>query len=323
MYDSEFSSKDLDIFYECFGSFEKNKESDYFFNEKEMNNLLKEKISKKRKRENKNYDDIEDIKKEKLKKNAESARKTRQRKKLEIEYLINENKKLKNIIFELENQRTLLCEQCKKKLNIENNKKILFQVSSQKNQNFNTFQNRNIFTIISIIITCIFLIFNVSNISKIKKPKYTRNLSLFETKNNIFEMSNNEIKHINLTYNKFYITLGDYYSIITKKNFLFDKTAVKFLLKNEGIRYLSEDDFFNNNITNCINCIVELGKNNIQYDPIKINRFKLFFYPKDVIHYNGNQNFENNKDEKGNIFQTYFEIDCLAFGYSEHKINEY
>ena len=79
MYDSEFSSKDLDILYECFGSFEKNKESDYFFNEKEINNLLKEKISKKRKRENTNYDDIEVIKKEKLKKNAESARKARQK----------------------------------------------------------------------------------------------------------------------------------------------------------------------------------------------------------------------------------------------------
>ena len=210
----------------------------------------------------------------------------------------------------------------KKKLNIENNKKI-FNVSSQKNQNFNKLQNRNLFTIISIIITCIFLIFNVSNISKIKKPKYTRNLSLFDRKNDIFEMSNNEIKHINLTYNKFYITLGDYYSIITKKKFLIDYKTITYSIKNEGIRYLSEDDFFNNNITNCINCIVELGKNNIEYDPIKINRFKLYFYPKDVIRYNGNQNFENNKDEKGNIFQTYFEIDCLAFGYSEHKINEY
>ena len=321
MYYSEFSSKDLDIFYDFFGSFENNKKNDYYFNEKDIN-LLKEKISKKRNRENKNYDDIEDIKKEKLKKNAESARKARQRKKLEIEYLINENKKLKNIIFQLKYERTLLCEQCKKKLNIENNKKI-FNVSSQKNQNFNKLQNRNLFTIISIIITCIFLIFNVSNISKIKKPKYTRNLSLFDTKNNIFEMSNNEIKHINLTYNKFYITLGDYYSIITKKKFLIDYKTITYSIKNEGIRYLSEDDFFNNNITNCINCIVELGKNNIEYDPIKINRFKLYFYPKDVINYNGNQNFENNKDEKGNIFQTYFEIDCLAFGYSEHKINEY
>ncbi len=135
-------------------------------------------------------------------------------------------------------------------------------------------------------------------------------------------MSNNEIKHINLTYNKLYITLGDYYSIITKNKFLIDYKTITYSIKNEGIRYLSEDDFFNKNITNCINCIVELNRNKIKFDPIRANRFKLYFYPKDVITSNGNQNFENNKDENGNIFQTYFEIDCLAFGFSENRIYE-
>ena len=76
------------------------------------------------------------LKIEKLKKNAESARRTRQRKKLAMENLINENRKLKNIICQLKSERLLICEQCKKKLNNENYKTI-FNVS-QKNSNINT-----------------------------------------------------------------------------------------------------------------------------------------------------------------------------------------
>ena len=320
MYNSEFSSKDLDIFYDFFDSFENNKENDYYVNENEIKNLLKEKISKKRNRENKNHDNIEYIKKEKLKKNAESARRARKRKKLEMENLINENKKLKNIIFQLKYERAFICEQCKKKLNIGKDQTI-FHVSSQKKSNFNKFHKTNLFTIISIIITCIFLTFNIINISKVKNPKRTRNLSLFDKKNNnIFEMSNNEIKHINLTYNKLFITLGDYYSIISQNKFLLDNQKLSFSIKNEGIRHLTETELFiTNNITKCLNCIVELNRNKVEFDPKRANRFRLYFYPKGVITSYGFLNFENNKDEKGNIFQTYFEVDCLAFGFSENR----
>ena len=45
-----------------------------------------------------------------------------------MENLINENRKLKNIICQLKSERLLICEQCKKKLNIESYKTI-FNVS--------------------------------------------------------------------------------------------------------------------------------------------------------------------------------------------------
>jgi isopentenyldiphosphate isomerase len=77
MNDTEILLKDSDIFYEFFSTFDSNKENDYNINEKEIKNLLKVKISKKRNREKNNDNDIEYIKKEKLKKNAESARRTR------------------------------------------------------------------------------------------------------------------------------------------------------------------------------------------------------------------------------------------------------
>ena len=133
MNDTEILLKDSDIFYEFFSTFDSNKENDYNINEKEIKNLLKVKISKKRNREKNNDNDIEYIKKEKLKKNAESARRTRQRKKLAMENLINENRKLKNIICQLKSERLLICEQCKKKLNNENYKTI-FNVSQKKIQ---------------------------------------------------------------------------------------------------------------------------------------------------------------------------------------------
>ena len=319
MNDTEILLKDSDIFYEFFSKFDSNKENDYNINEKEIKNLLKVKISKKRNREKNNDNDIEYIKKEKLKKNAESARRTRQRKKLAMENLINENRKLKNIICQLKSERLLICKQCKKKLNIENYKTI-FNVS-QKNSNINTNKKRFLFTIISVIVFCIFLSFNKINISNIEKQILKRNLSLFDKKINTFQMSNNEIKDINLTYNKWYITLGDYYSIITKnKKFFVDYEKISYSIKNEGIRYLKENDIFNKNLTNCLNCMVELNRNKIEHNLKRINRFRLYFYPKEVITSYGFQHFQNNKDEKGNIFQTFFEIDCIAFGFSENRL---
>lgn len=301
-----------DEFLKFFDSFEKNNKDLDEFNNEEINSLLKEKqLTKKRKREN---DFLK--KKEKLKKNAESARNARLRKKLLMESLIEENKKLRNLICFYQNEiQFLLCEECKKKIK---KPKSLFITSNVQNKN-NILKNKKLFSIVlSLISILLFFSFNYFNFIN-QKIKF-RNLTLLQHKYSYLEYSNKDLKNFNLIYNKIFISYGDYYSLITRKNFL-NENNLTFSFKNEGIQYFKEDDFeLHKKINNCKHCIIELYRNKIEYDPNRMNRFKLYFYPKKILTPEGIINFENNRDENGYEYKTFFEVDCLSIGFSKNRL---
>jgi hypothetical protein len=300
-------SKNSDIFFNFFDSLQEHQDLDC--DEEEINYLLKENnLTKKRKRE-------EDImkKKEKLKKNAESARKARLRKKILLESLIEENKKLRNLIYFYQKEIQLyICKECKKKLN---KPELMFKIEQNNKENKNIIRKKPLFSIIISIILMLFL-FSFNNINIANEKRIVRNLE----QKNYFEISNKELQNINLTYNKLYISFGDYYSLISKNYFLNGKNLI-FSMKNEGTKYIKEEDFDFNKIKDCKHCIIELNRNNIEYSP-RINRFKIYFYPKTIITPQGLINYVNNIDEKGNKYKTFFEIDCLGIGFSENRLYE-
>ena len=301
-------SKNSEIFLNFFDSLEENEALDY--NDEEINNVFKKNnLTKKRKRE-------EDIinKKEKLKKKAESAKKARLRKKLLFESLIEENKKLRNLIYFYQKEIQLyICKDCKKKLN---KPEFIFKIEQNNNNNKKIISKKPLFSII-ITIILILVLFSFNNINIANEKKSIRHLEQM----NYFEISNKELQNINLTHNKLYISFGDYYSLISKNNFLNGKNLI-FSMKKEGIKYIKEEDFDFNKIKDCKHCIIELYRNNIEYAPDRINRFKVFFYPKNIITPEGLINYSNNIDEKGNKYETFFEIDCLAIGFSTNRLYE-
>jgi hypothetical protein len=301
-------SKNSEIFLNFFDSLEENEALDY--NDEEINNVFKKNnLKKKRKRQ-------EDIinKKEKLKKKAESAKKARLRKKLLFESLIEENKKLRNLINIYQKEiQFKLCKECKKKLN---KPEFIFKIEQNNNNNKKIISKKPLFSII-ITIILILVLFSFNNINIANEKKSIRNLE----QKDYFEISNKELQNINLTHNKLYISFGDYYSLISKNNFLNGKNLI-FSMKKEGIKYIKEEDFDFNKIKDCKHCIIELYRNNIEFAPDRINRFKVFFYPKNIITPEGLINYSNNIDEKGNKYETFFEIDCLAIGFSENRLYE-
>ena len=302
-------SKNSDIFFNFFDSLQEHQDLDC--DEEEINYLLKENnLTKKRKRE-------EDIikKTEKLKKNAESARKARLRKKLLLDSLIEENKKLKKLIYFYQKEIQLyICKDCKKKLN---KPELMFKIEQNNNNNKKIISKKPLFSII-ITIILILVLFSFNNINITNEKKSIRNLE----QKDYFEISNKDLKNINLTHNKLYISFGDYYSLISKNNFLNGKNLI-FSMKNKGIKYIKEEDFDFNKIKDCKHCLIELYRNNIEYAPDRINRFKVFFYPKNIITPEGLINYSNNNiDEKGNKYKTFFEVDCLGIGFSENRLYE-
>ena len=206
-------SKNSEIFFNFFDSLQEHQDLDC--DEEEINYLLKENnLTKKRKRE-------EDIikKTEKLKKNAESARKARLRKKLLLDSLIEENKKLKKLIYFYQKEIQLyICKDCKKKLN---KPELMFKIEQNNNNNKKIISKKPLFSII-ITIILILVLFSFNNINIANEKKSIRNLEQM----NYFEISNKELQNINLTHNKLYISFGDYYSLISKNNFLNGKNLI-------------------------------------------------------------------------------------------------
>ena len=214
-------SKNSDIFLNFFDSLQEHQDLDC--DEEEINCLLKENnLTKKRKRE-------EDIinKKKKKKKNAESAKKARLRKKILLDSLIEENKKLKNLIYFYQKEIQLyICKDCKKKLN---KPEFIFKIEQNNNNNKKIISKKPLFSII-ITIILILVLFSFNNINIANEKKSIRNLE----QKDYFEISNKELQNINLTHNKLYISFGDYYSLISKNHFLNGKNLI-FSMKNEGI----------------------------------------------------------------------------------------
>ena len=245
----------------------------------------------------------------KKKRNAESAKRARQRKKINFNNIIEENKKLKEEIENIMKKLHLcLCQECKKKINFPIN---TFNISQ------NTFKKKVFFTITSIL-TLIYLIFNFSNLTNFTYSKIKNNLNEYRKLLNdtSFSFSEKELKKINLTSDGMYIRLGDYYSILNKKRSFLNNEEKFYYFHNKGIKIINENELdINQTIENCKNCLIQLEKNQLEFAENNRLIFSLFIKPNKVIREKLEINFEKNENDI-----TVFEIQCLGLGYSSHNI---
>ena len=266
-------------------------------------------LNKKKKNENINgtdYLDNEnnniDIKrKNKLKRNAESARKSRARKKELMNNLIQENLKLKLEINELKKIiNNKICNNCKKQ--------ILHEAMINENtNNIKSIKNRLIlfstFSISIILLICF-------NYISIDSKKILRNLNLVNENSGEPKYTNLEIQ--NLTLASIHILFGDYYSLIKRKTFLYNENNILYSFKNIGkVRVIKEKEVTENmEPKDCENCVVELEQNDVIVKKNELGniQFKIIITPKIM-----------NKDEKGSPILSY-EIDCNGFGFSKNYV---
>lgn len=243
--------------------------------------------------------------KNRLKKNAECARKSRERKKILMNNLIEENMRLK-----LENKElkkiinSRFCSKCGKEILNESNKYMI------DNSNLN--QNKKKIFVLStfLILTILLLIFHINPITS-----KLRNLNLVSEEIPNFKYSNLEIENFTLT--SIHISYGDYYSLVKRNKFL----QSKYTYINKGkIRLIKERDLTNDiEPENCENCIIKLEQNNITFKKSKFKgiHFKIIMIPK-IININGTD-IKINSGKNGEPISIY-EIDCNVFGFSQHML---
>ena len=256
------------------------------------------KLNKKRKK-------IKDI--EKMKKNAESAKKSRARKKEMINNLYKENirlrlenKELKQII------ESKICEKCKEEINKKNQNNILIN-----NNNLNI--NKKLFLFSTVTISLFILIFYSFH------PIENYSLRKLNQLNDILNPKFNNLQIKNLTLASMYVLLGDYYSLVQRKSFLYNENNLIYSYKNKGkVRIIKENEIMNFENKDCMECLVELNQENLVIKKSKDNsiQFKIMLHPK-IININ-NTDLEI-KNEKGFPLQIY-EIDCNGFGYSKNLV---
>jgi len=285
---------DENMYFNIF-SISNDKETDFQIEETEYKKNVNESIKKKKKKKDNEYI---------LKKKAESARKTRLRKKLVQKAILEENIKLKKKLNDLENKLLIcLCNECKTKLKIPLNH---FQITTEEKSSKSLFV-KNLF-IISIL-ACVFFLFYLNSTSVLSNN--VRKLSQLY----YFSLSYNDMNSYKISYDGIYISFGDYYSIINKQNYFMNDKPLYFYL-NKKVKILEEKNL-NNNITtdNCKNCFVHISGNNkrIPVDQRK-NSFKLFLKPN-YLPPTGNSYYDKNDNSIPIL-----EIDCLVIGYSKHQI---
>ena len=269
-----------------------------------------------------NEDEIK--RKNKLKKNAESAKRARQRKKELMNNLIQENVKLKSEIKELKKiLENKICDKCKNKI-FHSNNIINNTQNNNNNNNNNSLNKKKIFIFSTISLSFILLIFiNVNIINQ--KTNLLRNLNIISNELSNSKYTNLEIQNLTLT--SVHVLFGDYYSLIKRKyNFLYNENNIIYSFQNKGkVRILKENEINEDlNIENCKDCIVELNQDNVILKKSEngIQYFKIVFTPK-KINIDGND-FDINSGKNGLPVFSY-EIDCRSFGFSKNLIynNDY
>ena len=244
-----------------------------------------------------NEDEIK--RKNKLKKNAESAKRARQRKKELMNNLIQENVKLKSEIKELKKiLENKICDKCKNKI-FHSNNIINNTQNNNNNNNNNSLNKKKIFIFSTISLSFILLIFiNVNIINQ--KTNLLRNLNIISNELSNSKYTNLEIQNLTLT--SVHVLFGDYYSLIKRKyNFLYNENNIIYSFQNKGkVRILKENEITEDlNIENCKDCIVELNQDNVILKKSEngIQYFKIVLTPK-KINIDGND-FDINSGKNG------------------------
>ena len=239
------------------------------------------------------------------KRNAESAKKGRIRKKIVFENLIKENKLLKEKITILENElKKNICNECKKKINQNNT----FQIVSNQTKNFPK-KTIFFFTTISII----FLIFTIKFKTNFKiRELFLRELN-YLTSENYYSSTLDYILNSTIKLKNLYIRYGDYYSIIYKKTFLNDKYLN--FVKLEKTRFFHEDNLTEEMIPEeHIFDYIQLKENAIKdIGPLK---FSLFLNPA-FIKTDSNRTYMNKTFEGNEMKFLFYELKLI--GYSRNQ----
>ena len=215
--------------------------------------------------------------------------------------LIEENLKLKLEINELKKIiNNKICNNCKKQILHE----------AMINENTNTIKSiKNRLILFSTFSISVILLIYFNYIS-IDSKKILRNLNLVYEKSDEPKYINLEIE--NLTLASMHILFGDYYSLIRRKNFLYNENNILYSFKNIGkVRVIKEREITESmEPKNCENCVVELEQNDVIIKKNELGnlQFKIIITPKIM-----------NKDEKGWPILSY-EIDCNGTGFSKNYV---
>ena len=276
------------------------------------------------------FDDINDInlankdeikRQLRLKRNRESAKNGRLRKKMYIENLINQ-------INELKNENSLLlkiilkCSHCKeiyskeiKELN--NNNYILKDKNSVSNKS-------KLLFITAITMISIFNLFNIFFFNK-EQYKISNKRNLLENSESDYLI--NKIKSGNKD-EALLIHFGEFYSLTTREKFFPHNDSRNEINKN--VKIYSNDTFNINNITRtnakkCVKCMMEIDKNSI-----KLGGDEFTFYLVDKLL---SKNFMNNvedgifpelnfekENKKSETFSKVFALKCKIISYSINNI---
>ena len=209
--------------------------------------------------------------------------------------LIEENMKLKSEIHELKKIIvSQICHKCKKE--ILEKKEI--ETKNIKTNNNLTNNKRKFLLFSTFSITIIFVLLSFNPIEKIKQ---LRNLN--ESYEDIFNVKYENLEIRNFTLASIYILFGDYYSLVKRKNFLYNENNIIYSFKNQGkVRVLKEDEITENlEPKDCEDCIVELNQEDVIIKKNETGKiqFKIIITPK-----------INNNIDKSIIS---YEIDCTGF----------
>lgn len=254
--------------------------------------------------------------------NKESARKSRKKRKLEIEKLLQENRKLKKENTFLRHQLAFsLCYECKKKVsqiihNSSNGREEPAKQLSQSSISFHALSKKKPITIFTTFVV-IFVIFTnfFSQTQIITNNDSLSKNSIRQLNSKNFHLSLEEIDNYNYTIAGWFITFGDFY-MITHQSMFLDSSRYYFENKG-GVRILKPEEALNFKNDTCKNCIVELDRDNLVRDK-KSLRFTLILphrkFWNDSLNNNIYYNYNTSTEED------FYEINCEVFGMKVNRM---
>lgn len=226
----------------------------------------------------------EEYKKLRQLKNKEAARRSRKKKKAEMELLKAENSKLRkeNRLLK-EKIDSMQCPNCNSKMIPKKEKvstagKYISQAASSIGSFVSSNKSQVLFTTF-VVVLFIFANF-LGNNAYYQNSKLKKKIRQLQDKN--FVLSLDDLQQKDYSFEKMYITYGEYYSITHNKSVVVDKSKFYFE-KKKPINFLSVNDAANFKNETCRNCLVELNHNNIVKDKVNPFKFKLILFSKKEI----------------------------------------
>ena len=274
-------------------------------------------------------------------KNKISQKKSRERKKLDIIHLVNENKKLilenKNLHEKMQSLSEKLCPSCHNlffKQNTNNSSKKQSFILSISPSSIST---SKVLTYVTSVIALVCLFLNIY-------PQFTPVLKtfLFPNKNIVDKIltSNrllNEAKNTrnsNLYLNVkqiseaqklpdagVFMSFGDFYSVTTQNSFLESKYD---FINNGKIRVIKDSSYASSIPQKCEKCLLEINADNIIRHPDNLH-FKLFLPQRRFWEKDNNTQHDNNYTIDVTTVDEFmiYEVECEVVGFGQNKLKPF